>query len=161
MVLVIAADESIKPQTREHFEICRLLGVKRGVVALTKSDLVDGETLGLVQLEVEDYLRGSFLENASGADATFRRDRGGIEVRETALLHQHLAVDHRGDDVRRASRVDEVPREVVARREARIAQVDHDEIRALADLEAAGFLIETQRAGAADRRHLERAPRRA
>src|SRR5438874_4500086 len=65
VVLVIAADESIKPQTREHFEICRLLGVKRGVVALTKSDLVDGETLGLVQLEVEDYLRGSFLENAA------------------------------------------------------------------------------------------------
>ncbi|MGH9677703.1 MAG: GTP-binding protein, partial [Candidatus Acidiferrum sp.] len=41
VLLVIAADESIKPQTREHFDICRLLGVQRGVVALTKSDLVD------------------------------------------------------------------------------------------------------------------------
>jgi selenocysteine-specific elongation factor len=64
VLLVVAADESIKPQTREHFDICRLLGVKRGVVALTKSDLVDEDTLGLVRLEVEDYLRGSFLEGA-------------------------------------------------------------------------------------------------
>jgi selenocysteine-specific elongation factor len=64
LLLVIAADESIKPQTREHFDICRLLGVKRGVVALTKSDLVDGDTLELVRMEAEEYLRGSFLERA-------------------------------------------------------------------------------------------------
>jgi selenocysteine-specific elongation factor len=64
VLLVIAADESIKPQTREHFDICRLLGVQRGIVALTKSDLVDADTAGLVRLEVEDYLRGTFLENA-------------------------------------------------------------------------------------------------
>jgi selenocysteine-specific elongation factor len=64
VLLVIAADESIKPQTREHFDICRLLGVRRGVVALTKADLVDADTLGLVRLETEEYLRGSFLENA-------------------------------------------------------------------------------------------------
>ena len=64
VILVIAADESIKPQTREHFEICRLLGVSRGIVALTKSDLVDHDTLGLVRLEVEEFLRGTFLEKA-------------------------------------------------------------------------------------------------
>src|SRR5438445_3198682 len=64
LLLVIAADESIKPQTREHFDICRLLGIQRGVVALTKSDLVDADTAGLVRLEVEDYLHGSFLEHA-------------------------------------------------------------------------------------------------
>jgi len=64
VLLVIAADESIKPQTREHFDICRLLGVKRGVVALTKSDLVDADTAELARLEIEEYLRGSFLENA-------------------------------------------------------------------------------------------------
>ncbi len=64
LLLVIAADESIKPQTREHFDICRLLGVKRGVVALTKSDMVEGETLELVRLEAEEFLRGSFLERA-------------------------------------------------------------------------------------------------
>src|SRR5437870_11854781 len=45
VLLVIAADESIKPQTREHFDICRLLSVRRGITVLTKSDLVDGETL--------------------------------------------------------------------------------------------------------------------
>jgi selenocysteine-specific elongation factor len=64
LLLVIAADESIKPQTREHFDICRLLGVKRGVVALTKSDMVDSDTLELVRMEAEEFLRGSFLENA-------------------------------------------------------------------------------------------------
>jgi selenocysteine-specific elongation factor len=64
VLLVIAADESIKPQTREHFEICRLLGVSHGVVALTKSDLVDADTTELARLEIEDYLRSTFLENA-------------------------------------------------------------------------------------------------
>jgi selenocysteine-specific elongation factor len=64
LLLVIAADESIKPQTREHFDICRLLGVERGVVALTKSDLVDRDTLELVRMEAEEFLRESFLEKA-------------------------------------------------------------------------------------------------
>lgn len=64
VLFVIAADESIKPQTREHFEICRLLGIPRGVVALTKCDLVDRDILDLVRLEVEEFVRGSFLENA-------------------------------------------------------------------------------------------------
>ena len=62
VLLVIAADESIKPQTREHFDICRLLSVRRGIVVLTKSDLVDRETLDVVRLEVEDFLRNSFLD---------------------------------------------------------------------------------------------------
>src|SRR5208282_2054023 len=62
VVLVIAADESIKPQTREHFDICRLLSVRRGLVVLTKSDMVDAETLDVVRLEVEDFLAGSFLD---------------------------------------------------------------------------------------------------
>src|ERR1051326_6494626 len=64
VLLVIAADESIKPQTREHFDICRLLSVRRGITVLTKSDLVDPDTLEVVRLEIEDFLRGSFLENA-------------------------------------------------------------------------------------------------
>src|ERR1700760_4182667 len=64
VLLVIAADESIKPQTREHFEICRLLGVHRGVIAVTKNDLVDADTLELARLEIEDYVRGTFLESA-------------------------------------------------------------------------------------------------
>jgi len=62
VLLVIAADESIKPQTREHFEILQLLGVQRGITVLTKSDAVDAETLDVVRLEVEEFLRGTFLE---------------------------------------------------------------------------------------------------
>jgi selenocysteine-specific elongation factor len=61
VLLVIAADESIKPQTREHFDICRLLSVRRGITVLTKSDAVDAETLEVVRAEVQDFLRGSFL----------------------------------------------------------------------------------------------------
>ena len=65
VLFVVAADESIKPQTREHFDICRLLGIGRGVVALTKADLVDADILGLVRLEVEEMVQGSFLEGAA------------------------------------------------------------------------------------------------
>jgi selenocysteine-specific elongation factor len=65
VMLVIAADESVKPQTREHFDICRLLSVQRGMTVITKSDLVDPDTLEVVRMEVADYLRGSFLDPAS------------------------------------------------------------------------------------------------
>ena len=64
VLLVIAADESIKPQTREHFDICRLLSIERGITVLTKSDLVDSETLEVVRLEIEEFLRRSFLDAA-------------------------------------------------------------------------------------------------
>ncbi len=64
VLLVISAEEGIKPQTREHFDICRLLQVRRGLTVLTKSDLVERETLDVVRLEVEDFLRGSFLDGA-------------------------------------------------------------------------------------------------
>ncbi|MFZ0795752.1 MAG: selenocysteine-specific translation elongation factor, partial [Candidatus Korobacteraceae bacterium] len=65
VLLVIAADESIKPQTREHFDICRLLAVQRGITVLTKSDLVDPETLDVVRMEVSDFVKGSFLDPAT------------------------------------------------------------------------------------------------
>jgi selenocysteine-specific elongation factor len=64
VLFVIAADESIKPQTREHFDICRLLGIPHGVVALTKADLVEPDILELVRMEVEEFVAGSFLESA-------------------------------------------------------------------------------------------------
>ncbi|MGB9606189.1 MAG: selenocysteine-specific translation elongation factor, partial [Bryobacteraceae bacterium] len=64
VLLVVAADESIKPQTREHFDICRLLSIRRGLVALTKADLVEADLLELVRLEVEEFVAGSFLEGA-------------------------------------------------------------------------------------------------
>ncbi|MBU2537593.1 MAG: GTP-binding protein, partial [Proteobacteria bacterium] len=64
LAFVIAADEGIMPQTREHFEICRLLGVKRGLVILTKKDMVDDEWLELVREDVRQFLTDSFLEDA-------------------------------------------------------------------------------------------------
>jgi selenocysteine-specific elongation factor len=82
LLLVIAADESIKPQTREHFDICRLLGVKRGVVALTKSDMVDGETLELVRMEAEEFLRGSFLEKAALVPVSAKTGAGLDELKK-------------------------------------------------------------------------------
>jgi selenocysteine-specific elongation factor len=82
VLLVIAADESIKPQTREHFEICRLLGVQRGIVALTKSDLVEPDLLELARLEVEEYLRGSFLERAPVVAVSAKNGTGLEDLRK-------------------------------------------------------------------------------
>lgn len=64
VLMVIAAGESIMPQTREHFEICRLLGLRHGVVAMTKSDVADADTRELTRMEIEEFTAGSFLENA-------------------------------------------------------------------------------------------------
>ena len=90
VLLVIAADESIKPQTREHFDICRLLAVRRGITVLTKSDLVDAETLDVVRLEVEEFLRGSFLDPARSpivaGELAHRRGPGRTEARTVAEL---------------------------------------------------------------------------
>src|SRR3954451_11258872 len=61
VLLVIAADESVMPQTREHFAICRLLDVPTGVVALTKADLVDAETLEIAQADARELIAGSLL----------------------------------------------------------------------------------------------------
>src|SRR6185369_15168454 len=64
VLLVVAADEGVKPQTREHFDIVRLLNIPRGIAVLTKSDLVDRDTLDVVRIETEEFLRGSFMEGA-------------------------------------------------------------------------------------------------
>src|SRR5262245_17886741 len=64
VLMVMAADESIKPQTREHFEICRLLSIPRGIIVITKADLVDEETLNVARMEIEDLVRGSFLDRS-------------------------------------------------------------------------------------------------
>ena len=64
VALIIAADEGVMPQTREHLDICRLLGIKHGLVVLTKIDMVDEEWLELVTDDVQSFLRDSFLEDA-------------------------------------------------------------------------------------------------
>ncbi len=64
VMLVIAADEGVMPQTREHLEICSLLGIRSGFVALTKTDMVEADWLALVREDIQRFLQGSFLENA-------------------------------------------------------------------------------------------------
>src|SRR6188768_1942381 len=80
-VLVVAADDSVMPQTREHLEILRLLGLKHGVVALTKCDLVDADTRGVVAMEVRDLLRGTFLADAPIVPTAATAGRGLEELR--------------------------------------------------------------------------------
>src|SRR4029078_12677745 len=65
VLLVIAADESIMPQTREHLDICSLLHIKNGLTVLTKIDNVEREMVDLVEEEVRDFLKGSFLEEST------------------------------------------------------------------------------------------------
>lgn len=89
VLLVVAADESIKPQTREHFEICRLLSIPRGITVITKSDLVDEDTLNVVRLEIEEFVRGSFLDTSrSPVVPVSTRTGAGLEdlKREIARL---------------------------------------------------------------------------
>jgi selenocysteine-specific elongation factor len=65
VAMVIAADEGIMPQTREHLDICRLLRVKKGMIALTKIDLVEKDWLELVKEEIQEFVKGTFLEGAA------------------------------------------------------------------------------------------------
>jgi selenocysteine-specific elongation factor len=88
VMLVVAADESVMPQTREHFDICRLLHVKSGLVALTKSDMVDDELLELARAEIEDFVRGSFLE---GAPIIALSSRSGVGIEELKEVLADLA----------------------------------------------------------------------
>ena len=102
VLLVIAADESIKPQTREHFDICRLLGVERGLTVLTKADLVEPDVLGLARLEAEEFLRGSFLEGAPIV-AVSSKTGAGLDALKVELAR--AAADVSGKDASRIFRL--------------------------------------------------------
>lgn len=82
VALVIAADESVMPQTREHFDICRLLGVSKGLIVLTKRDLVDEELLQLACAEAEELVQGSFLEGAPIIAVSSRTNEGVDELKD-------------------------------------------------------------------------------
>ncbi len=97
LLLVVAADESVMPQTREHFDICRLLQVRAGVIALTKADLVDRETLDLVTLEARELVAGSFLEAAPVVAVSARSGAGLDELRAALLAAAEQAPAHRRD----------------------------------------------------------------
>src|SRR5439155_13261082 len=82
-LLVVAADDSVMPQTREHLEILRLLGLRHGIIALTKIDLVDETTREVVELEVRDLVKGSFLENAPIIRTSAQTGAGLDELKAT------------------------------------------------------------------------------
>ena len=83
LALVIAADEGVMPQTREHFDICRLLGVQKGLIVVTKADLVEEEMLPLVADEARELAAGSFLENAPVVVVSSRTGLGLDELKNT------------------------------------------------------------------------------
>jgi len=85
VLLVVAADESVMPQTREHFQICRLLGVPRGLVALTKCDVADAESQALAALETAELVAGSFLTGAPVVRVSARTGEGLPELRAALL----------------------------------------------------------------------------
>jgi selenocysteine-specific elongation factor len=89
VLFVVAADESIMPQTREHMDICELLGVKRGIVAITKIDAADSDMVELVKEEVEDLARGRFLEGAPIVPVSSVTGENMETLR--ALIRQHAS----------------------------------------------------------------------
>ena len=86
VMLIVAADESVMPQTREHFHICRLLGVRQGIVVLTKSDLADPDMLAVASDDVRELVAGSFLEDAPVL-AVSARTGDGLADLEAVLFH--------------------------------------------------------------------------
>ena len=83
LAFIIAADEGIMPQTREHFEICSLMGMKQGIIIVTKIDLVEPDWLEMVNEEIGDFIEGSFLEEAPIVHVSSTTGEGLEEVRAT------------------------------------------------------------------------------
>jgi selenocysteine-specific elongation factor len=83
LAFIVAADEGIMPQTREHFEICKLLGVSQGIIIITKKDMVEEEWLEMVEEEIYDFCQGSFLEDAPVITVSSTTGEGIDKVKET------------------------------------------------------------------------------
>jgi len=102
VLLIVAADESVMPQTREHFDICRLLRIPNGIVVLTKSDLADADTRALVRQDVAELVKGSFLESAEVIEVSASTG-DGLDALRAALTAQAASVSRR--PVERAARL--------------------------------------------------------
>ena len=85
VVLVIDAGESVMPQTREHFEICRLLGIDRGVIALTKADVVEASAIARAREAATDLVTGSFLDGARVIEVSARTGQGLDDLRRALV----------------------------------------------------------------------------
>jgi selenocysteine-specific elongation factor len=101
VALVIAADEGVMPQTREHFDICRLLETKSGLVIITKADLADEEILGLVKLEARELVKNSFLENAPLVCVSAKTGEGIPELKEVLLRAAREIPERKNETVTR------------------------------------------------------------
>ena len=82
VMLVIAADESVMPQTREHFAICRLLQIPAGIIVLTKADLADADTLEIARMETRELVAGSLLESAPIVTVSAKTGQGLDALRD-------------------------------------------------------------------------------
>ncbi len=97
VLLIVAADESVKPQTREHFEICRLLGIQDGIVVLTKIDLASPEQIAIAREDVKQLCAGSFLENAPVIPVSSATAEGLADLKNAlAELVRRIAPRERG-----------------------------------------------------------------
>lgn len=103
VLLIIAADEGVMPQTREHFDICRLLGVQNGLVVLTKRDLVDEELLDLVRLETAELVEDSFLQNSMVLAVSSSTGEGLDELRQALANASNAVRSRRHDQLARLS----------------------------------------------------------
>ena len=107
VLMVVAADEGVMPQTKEHLAICQFLGVQKGLVAITKADLVDVDWLEMVTGDVKEFLRGSFLEGAPVV-VTSAVTGQGLEDLKGELLRLCLQVPQKGTGVSFRTPVDRV-----------------------------------------------------
>jgi selenocysteine-specific elongation factor len=80
VLMVVAADEGVMPQTREHLQICQALGIKRGIVAVNKADLADGPALETVRSGIREFAKGTFLEGCPMVDVSAVSGRGIMEL---------------------------------------------------------------------------------
>ncbi len=96
-LLVVAADDSVKPQTREHFDVLRILDLPAGVIALTKCDVADPDWIGLVEEEVRELVKGSFLEDAPIVQTSSAENTGIDELRTVLASTAEKVVQERSD----------------------------------------------------------------
>ncbi len=94
VLLVIAADEGIMPQTKEHLHILQLLGTKHGIVVITKTDMVEEEWLDMVKEDIADYIKNTFLEHAPIVEVS-AINGSGIEELKGAILEEYKKVDQK------------------------------------------------------------------
>lgn len=99
VMLIIAADEGVMPQTREHLEICSLLGIRHGLVVLTKVDMVDEDWLALAQEDITGFLAGTFLEQAPMFAVSSVTGQGMDELRAHIFAQAAALVPARHSDV--------------------------------------------------------------